>query len=369
MIFKKYFSGLCVLSELCGNKILKFRYNILSMKVKLKNRKIPQGLLCNIQAKAGILAARDISEGKYIKYFSLKVIPHIYFTCVLVMVFSLLAGIVTAQPEKIREALEFLHGGEFDKAKEAIDIASENEQTANEAKTWYYKGFIYKEIYNQLESSNPTATNRPKSVMFFKKAILFDKDGKWTKGSNGSIKFLATTYYNDAVRTLDYDNYKIAIANFNKYKETIVIAEPEINLDEKNIAFYKALASLYTNIYESDKKQHGDFWVKARDAYEKVLEVDPNNLSANYNTGILYYNKAVNIINQTEYDIDLVGLSDIQDTCVVLFKQSLPYMETAYKLQPDNRNTLIGLSGIYFGLNEVEKSEIIKKELESLQQK
>ena len=56
------------------------------------------------------------------------------------------ANIIQAQPEKISDALKFWNNGELDKAKGAIDIASENEQTANQAQTWYYRGFIYKEI-------------------------------------------------------------------------------------------------------------------------------------------------------------------------------------------------------------------------------
>jgi len=97
-----------------------------------------------------------------------------------------------------------------------------------------------------------------------------------------------------------------------------------------------------------------------------VLEIDPENLNGNYNVGILYYNKAVNIINGTDYDIDLVALSDIQDTSITLFKQSLPFMETALALEPENENTLIGLSGIYFALNEHEKSDAIKDRLKDL---
>ena len=109
--------------------------------------------------------------------------------------------------------------------------------------------------------------------------------------------------------------------------------------------------------------------MKAKSYFERVLTLDENNLNGNYNIGILYYNKAVNIINGTDYDIDLVALSDIQDTSITLFMQSLPFMETAVKLEPENENTLIGLSGIYFALNEHEKSEEIKQQLRDIKSK
>ena len=56
-------------------------------------------------------------------------------------------GSVKAQPEKIREALTAVQNLEFYKAKDAIDAASTHEQTSGDAKTWYYRGYIYKEIY------------------------------------------------------------------------------------------------------------------------------------------------------------------------------------------------------------------------------
>ena len=280
-------------------------------------------------------------------------------------VLFIMVNIVQAQPEKISAALRFLNNGELDKAKVAIDMAAKHEQTANRAKTWYYRGFIYKEIYKK-ELTNPASPSRIMAIKSFKKSILLDRDKKYTKDCKVNVQFLATTIYNDAVRALSFRDHQTAIVSYKKYKDAVRIVDSMINLDEKNIKFYKALASLYLNIYESDKGHNIKFFMKAKEAYEKVLQIDPLELSANYNLGILFYNKAVDIINGSDYDIDLVALSDIQDTGIVLLKYSLPYMETAYKLQPENENTLIGLSGIYFGLNEHAKSDRIKDELKLL---
>ena len=244
-------------------------------------------------------------------------------------------------------------------------MASKHEQTANRAKTWYYRGFIYKEIYKK-ELTNPTSSSRIEAVKSFKRSILLDQDKKYTNDCTVNVKFLANSFYNDAVRALNSREHQTAILSYKKYKDAIRIVDPLISLGAKNIKFYKALASLYTNIYESDKVKNMKFFMKAKEAYEKVLQIDPLELSANYNIGILFYNKAVDIINGSDYDIDLVALIDIQDTSIVLLKYSLPYMETAYTLQPENENTLLGLSGIYFGLNELVQSDKIKHELKLL---
>mgnify|MGYP001618557359 CR=1 FL=1 len=133
---------------------------------------------------------------------------------------------------------------------------------------------------------------------------------------------------------------------------------------QKDIEFYLALASVYTKISEANPAKKKEFFLKSRSLYDRVLALDPDNLGANYNLGILYYNRAVDIINTSNYDVDLVALSQLQDTCINLFRTSLPFMEHAYRLDPANKYVLIGLSGIYFSLNEKEKSEKYKKELE-----
>jgi tetratricopeptide (TPR) repeat protein len=94
--------------------------------------------------------------------------------------------------------------------------------------------------------------------------------------------------------------------------------------------------------------------------------MDPNNISANYNLGIIYYNEGVEIVNNMDYSLDLFELNAVQDKIIELFKESLPYMTKAYELNPKRRETLIGLQGIYFSLNDIEKSEAFKQELEAL---
>jgi len=129
-----------------------------------------------------------------------------------------------------------------------------------------------------------------------------------------------------------------------------------------------ALASVYTEKFKSDKSK-AEFLNLTKATYVKVLTIDPNNISANYNMGILYYNQAVDLINQSDYDLDIVALSDIQDNSITLFKESLPFMEKAYSFDPNRKETLLGLSGIYFSLNEFEKSNQIKQKLKELEQK
>ncbi|HIA10874.1 MAG TPA: hypothetical protein EYM84_03655 [Flavobacteriales bacterium] len=272
-----------------------------------------------------------------------------------------------AQVTKVSEALTSLKDGDLITAKAAIDAASEHEETTKKAQTWYYKGYIYRELSKQ--QSAESLSYRRGAVKYFKKCMDIEPEGKFSANSKQQIVNIGRAYYNDAVMAINAGKAEEAEKNFVIFQAVSKIADPQVNLKLQQINVYLALGGLYTRLYEQNKEKNKDYWSKAKSYFDKVLELDSENLKGNYNIGILYYNKAVNIINRTEYDIDLIALSDIQDVSIELFNQSLPYMQTALKLEPNNENTLIGLSGIYFALNEIEKSNEIKKRLEEIKGK
>jgi tetratricopeptide (TPR) repeat protein len=287
----------------------------------------------------------------------------ICFTILLVV-----AVMANAQQGKVAAAYTFLKNDQLDSAKVSINDAVAHPETSNIGQTWYLRGFVYKSIYNKLEKGNKLSPSRLEALVSFKKSLELDTTQENVQECIKNVKYLATTLYNDAAASLDSVDYKIAISNFEKYKEYYLFVDPTpANIRQKDIDFSLAIASLYTKIFESDRKGKTEFLKLAKDAYNKILTLDPNNIHANYNMGILYYNQAVNLINQSDYDLDIVALNDIQDNSINLFKESLPFMEKAYELDPKRRETLLGLSGIYFSLNEFEKSNMYKQKLEEIE--
>jgi hypothetical protein len=279
----------------------------------------------------------------------------------------LFAVMAKAQQDKVSAAYTFLKSDQLDSAKSNIDAAVLHPETANNAQNWYLRGFIYKSIYNKQEKANKLSPSRLEALSSFKKSISIDSSQENVQECIKNIKYLATTLYNDAAASLDSTDYKIAISNFDKFKEYYLLVDPTpATIQQKDIDFTLAIASLYTKIFEGNRKKT-EFLKLAKDAYNKILAAEPNNITANYNMGILYYNQAVNLINQSDYDLDIVALNDIQDNSINLFKESLPFMEKAYELDPKRRETLLGLSGIYFSLNEFEKSNMYKQKLEEIE--
>lgn len=290
-----------------------------------------------------------------------------------ILIFALLSILTTlanAQPVRKNAAYQFLQPAtlNLDSAKANIDLAILHPETSNDAETWYIRGFVYKSIYNKQEKSNKQSPARLVALASFKKSLEIDTSSENKQENIKNIRYLAASLHTDVAACLDSVEYKIAISNFDIFKQYYPLVDPSpANMQQKDIEFNLAIASLYNKIYESDRKAKADFLKLEKEAYSKVLSIDPNNISANYSMGILYYNQAVNLINQSDYDLDIVALSDIQDNSINLFKESLPFMEKAYSLDPKRKETLLGLSGIYFSLNEFEKSNLFKQKLEEIE--
>lgn len=286
-----------------------------------------------------------------------------------VVLLMLMGGIAFGQRDKLTKALRYYQAGSLDTARMFIDSASVHPETAKDASTWYYRGYIYKDLYNQREKSDKQSPIRLEAVRSFLKQIELDTAKTLKDNVIKNINYVATTIYNDAATSININEYPIAIGNFDKYKEIIREIDTTRKFNDLEIQLHSALGSIYMQIYENDREKNKEFFDKSRNSFLFVIELDSNNYTANYNMGILYYNEAVNIIKGLDYDLDLITLELIQEETVELFKKALPYMLKARDLNPKRKETLIGLSGIYFSLNELEKSEQIENEIKLLDTK
>ncbi|SFB86603.1 hypothetical protein SAMN05421780_101812 [Flexibacter flexilis DSM 6793] len=375
-------------------------------------------------------------------------------------ILGILGNVAVAQPILVTKAAEFLKNKQIDAAKTAIDAASGNPASVNEAKTWYYKGFIYKEVFKQDPVKNKEA--RLQSVDFFKKSITLDKANEYVGECKANIKFLANTYLQDGTELFNakkytdvkapirsyvsniqfadaasfnpevysymayademtgkadsaifyyekaleagykdallYDNLanlyhqkkedkkclallkegaklypsddKIAITEVNvmmannQLSEIEPILDKAISLNPKNIELYLVQGTALDRIVKANKGIDKEAYFQKRlTAYKKALELDGNNFSANYNMGITYYNRAVDIINDQSYDLDVTMLTKIIDQCSAMFKEAQPFLEKAHKLTPANKNTMLALEGVYYNMNDAHKMKDIQDKL------
>ncbi len=266
----------------------------------------------------------------------------------------------------LNSAYSFIQLGQVDSAKKEIDLCVKDPANASDPQAWYLDGFIYKELYKKYENTNVNSPFRTQALVAFKKSIELDKDSSRIKTTQGNIRYLAGRFYNDAVATLDTVHYTTSVKCYEQYREAALIADPGFDIKKKDIEFYLALASTYNSVYNMDKKKNVAYFDSTRNTYMQVLKWDANNYTANYNLGLLFWNKGVDIMYAVDFDDSLSGVFEAQDHSVALFKESLPFAEKAYEIEPKREETLIVLSGIYYSLNDFQKSKSYQEMLEAL---
>ena len=65
---------------------------------------------------------------------------------------------------------------------------------------------------------------------------------------------------------------------------------------------------------------------------------------------------------------DLPTIGQVQEVSKVYFMQALPYMLKAHEMNPKRRETLLGLEGIHYSLQDIDKSEEYRHKYEALDQ-
>lgn len=124
--------------------------------------------------------------------------------------------------------------------------------------------------------------------------------------------------------------------------------------------------TIYYSLSELKPGKSEYYFEKQRDVYQKAVNMNPGSQVANYNLGITYYNRGVDLIKGLSYDLELDALKEAVEISSNLFLQAKPYIEKVYQLNKQNENALLALISIYYNLNEMEKSEQMNKELSAL---
>ena len=261
----------------------------------------------------------------------------------------------------------YLQQGDIINAKLASDSAVKSKTLKDSPRAWYLRGYSYKEYYKKFETGSRVLPTREEAYRSFIHSIQLDANNELVAENQKNLKTLSVLYFNDVKAFLDTFNTVAAVKYYDLYKRTALASDSAMDFSKKDIDVNLSLGYAYLKLAETpDSAMRKQYLEKERVAFATVLAIDPNNITANYNMALLYYNKAVKIINAMGYDEDIVSLNMIVDNCTGLFKESLPFMEKAYHLNPNRRETLVGLSGIYFSLNEEEKRQYMDERLQEL---
>jgi hypothetical protein len=277
--------------------------------------------------------------------------------------FIVLSTTTIGQPQITFEAFKYYQEKNLLKAKELIEKALLEKEGQKDPLSWHIKGFVYKDLYNAETEKSYNSNLREVAVNAIQKAKEFDESGEYKENNNKALRHLAISYYNDAVlimRSLDSTNLLRADFFYSKYKYIYTETDETFDFKEKDISYYKAIATCYRKLYEDNRIENKKYFNLAIDSYKKVITLDPENYSANYNLAVNLYNEGAFKIEQIDAEDQIPTIVKIQSSSIELFKQALPYMLKAYNLNPEREETLKGLRGIYLSLSEDEEANKYK---------
>lgn len=263
-------------------------------------------------------------------------------------------------------AIVLYQEGDLMAARDAILEAIQSPEEQSTAYAWFVKGFIFKEIYKQIEKSNPYSENREVAVEAIERSMELDSLKAHKQNNMKALSFIATTYYNDAVKltkSLNFDNIDEPTVFYEKYKELDAIVNPGKSYVQQDVEMYMNLAKGCRLLYEKDMEQNVAYFDRVVEFYMKALALNPEEYSANHNLAINLYNRGVFKIRKINHNTEIFELIQIQEDCVQYFKQSLPYMLKANELNQDREETVKGLMAIYRSLSDDEQAMIYESQL------
>jgi len=271
-----------------------------------------------------------------------------------------------AQNNNFVKAYNCYQRNSIDSAKTFIDLAMQESDNKTNAEAWTVKGFIYKELYKKYQIENIKSPFRDTAVNDLLYSYKLDSTTAENKENiiNG-LNYLAASYYNQADDLMDSLHFHTAIHKYNRFKTLMRKIGKTQNLNNLDEHFYAKLGNIYSVYFFNAsafnaKRKYLD---SARKAFDAVLAINPDNYSAVFGIARLYYNQAVNIINNLPIEASIDSVNQAQDTCIHLAKMSLPYMQKAHLLEPLKLEPVMGLQGDYVMLHD-EEGFRVNKELE-----
>ncbi|MDX1685106.1 MAG: tetratricopeptide repeat protein [Saprospiraceae bacterium] len=153
--------------------------------------------------------------------------------------------------------------------------------------------------------------------------------------------------------------------------------EKAAELEPDNASIYTTLGNVYDQQYQKELDK-GNFekaeplFEKAKENYDKALEITKDDFAATYSIGALYYNKAAAVsveVNKLADDYSKEGTQKYEVKKAEmdsLFSQALPWFEKAEQINSQDMNTMIALKEIHARQNNFEKSNEYKAKIEAL---
>jgi tetratricopeptide (TPR) repeat protein len=151
----------------------------------------------------------------------------------------------------------------------------------------------------------------------------------------------------------------------NKFDEALKYIKVAKEVDPNNFSLYFATGIMYLNQLKYDE---------AISELTRSVELKPDLFDSQYGLGAAYINKAADMILKANDIMDVKEYSAAVDVANAVYAKALPYMEKAHELNPDDIYTMRSLQELYYRLKQKDPSlnvkyEEIRAKLNAVEQK
>lgn len=279
--------------------------------------------------------------------------------------FSLFVLNVSAQQNNLQNTNNALRAGELDKAKHAIDLASEHESTKNLTKMWYYRGKTYLGINDSKEFKSLDPDAALKAVISFINCLKGDKDNIYKDEVTGMLIASTLRLYNNGIDTYRNGDFIKATQSLNVIFDVFPY-DKDKTLTRSNITPESLNYDLYS--IARDSKDIG----KAKEYLQKLIDAKYKSPKIYIDMSRIYLSekdttKALQYIEMGraifDEDIKLINAELTiyiqQGKLDVLLEKINKALESA----PDNEFLYYTQGLIYNDKKELEKAEVSYKKV------
>jgi hypothetical protein len=286
------------------------------------------------------------------------------FKNLLLGILVLVSSGIYAQEDKLSRVQQLYRSkapGSLEAAALSIDSIVVDPQTKNDFISWTTRAFIYFDMYKATDKFKLNSPLRDIIISSLETSNRLQPDSGFASQNNKLLVNLAKNYFNLSRSLLqDSVNDERSLIAYNRYKTVYKIADPKTDFTADDVKYYLAVGSQYSAIFIKDNNDTKSQEV-AKVALLKVLEIQPDNPTANINMGLMYYNQAVNLSKSLDYGADFSQIDVVQENMVKLAKQAEQFINRVYTNDNKNLKALEALYYIYRMLNETAKSDDFKK--------
>lgn len=274
-------------------------------------------------------------------------------------------GLANAQKSKVVSAYNYAKPkyNELDKAMKAIDEAKEHPKTSIDPKTWFYRGTIYQQIYQDTTFSNLHPNPINEAILSFMKALEIDEKGRYKKDVINNLNTALSQALINGVNAIQNKKYDVAIDNFDLLIKAAKL-ENTLSLEDVCLRVYKQEGNRVYFLAGFAAQQKGDIELSNK-YFNMATEVD-------YEIGKVYLQLAANYQKMEDTDnyvaILKEGMGKTQDNKFIRLQlidyynkagkldEALVFMKEAIEKDPENVTLYFALGNVYSELKKEDEA-------------